>query len=168
VTTLADIGCGNGSLLSATLKKYPAMRGLFFDESHVIERARTGIDNAGLAARSELVSGSFFESVPAGADAYLMRHIIHDWPDEVSLRILHNIRKVIPRNGRLLIVEMVVPEGNEPSIAKNFDMLMMLFPPEGVERTEQEYRDLLKSGGFEVSRITPTASPVSVIEARPV
>jgi hypothetical protein len=95
-----------------------------------------------------------------------MRHIIHDWPDEASLQIFRNIHRVIPPNGRLLIVETIVPEGNDPSIAKTFDMMMMLLPPEGLERTEDEYRNLLKSGGFEISGITPTASPVSVIEAR--
>lgn len=167
VSTLADIGCGNGSVLSATMKRYPALRGLFFDQSHVIERARPTINAAGLTERAELHSGNFFESVPGGADAYFLRHIIHDWPDEASLRIFRNIRRVIPSTGRLLIVEMVVPEGNDPSHAKDFDILMMLLPPDGLERTGNEYRDLLKNGGFEVSRIVSTASPVSVIEARP-
>jgi hypothetical protein len=168
ISTLADIGCGNGSVLTATLNRHPKLHGLFFDQRHVIERTRPGIDAAGVADRSRLVSGSFFESVPDGADAYLLRHIIHDWNDEASLRILRNIRDVTPQTGRLLIVEMVIPEGNDPSIAKNFDMVMMLFPPDGLERTEDEYRKLLRAGGFEILRITPTASPVSVIEAYPV
>ena len=168
ISRLADIGCGNGSVLSATLKRHPALRGLFFDQPHVIERARTGIRAAGLADRSELVNGNFFESVPPGADAYFLRHIIHDWPDDRSLQIFRNIRRVIPANGRLLIVETIVPEGNDPSLAKDFDMVMMLLPPDGLERTEKEYRDLLRSGGFELSGVTPTASPVSVIEARPI
>jgi SAM-dependent methyltransferase len=168
ISTLADIGCGNGTVLSATLKRYPTLRGLFFDQSHVIERARNSIQAAGLGGRSDLVSGSFFESVPGGADAYFLRHIIHDWSDDASLRIIRNIRGVIPPTGRLLIVETIVPEGNDPSIAKIFDMLMMLLPPDGLERAESEYRELLRSGGFDISRITPTASPVSVIEAKPV
>jgi SAM-dependent methyltransferase len=168
IRTLADVGCGNGSALIAILKRFPALRGLFFDLPHVIERMRPNIGAAGIAERCELVSGNFFESVPRGADAYLMRHIIHDWPDKRSLQIFSNIRRVIPPAGRLLIVEMIVPAGNEASTAKNFDMVMMLFPPEGLERTEHEYRTLLKAGGFEVSRVTPTASPVSVVEARPV
>jgi len=129
---------------------------------------RPNIQAAGIADRCELVSGDFFESVPRGADAYFLRHIIHDWPDKTCLQIFSNIRRVIPAAGRLLIVEMLVPEGNDPSAAKNFDMLMMLFPPDGLERTEHEYRTLLQAGGFEISRVTPTASPVSVIEARPV
>jgi SAM-dependent methyltransferase len=168
ISTLADIGCGNGSVLTATLKRYPKLRGLFFDQSHVVERARAGIEAAGLGDRYQLQIGSFFDSVPVGADAYMMRHIIHDWNDENSLRILRNIRSVIPQKGRLLLVEMVVPEGNDPSIAKNFDIVMMMFPEDGVERTEGEYRTLLKSAGFELSGITPTPSPVSVIEGRPI
>jgi len=168
VSTLADIGCGNGSVLSATMKRYPALRGLFFDQQHVIERAHPDINAAGLTERAELQSGNFFESVPGGADAYFLRHIIHDWPDDASVRIFQNIRRAIPSTGRLLIVEMVVPEGNDPSHAKDFDILMMLLPPKGLERTENEYRDLLRNGGFEIARVIPTASPVSVIEARPI
>jgi len=167
ISTLADIGCGNGSLLKATLNRYPKLRGLFFDQPHVIERARAGIDASGLGDRYQLQSGSFFEAVPGGADAYLLRHIIHDWNDEDSLRILRNVRTAIPQTGRLLLVEMVVPVGNDPSIAKNFDMVMMLFPLHGLERTEDEYRQLLRSAGFDLSQITPTASPVFVIDGRP-
>jgi SAM-dependent methyltransferase len=168
IATLADIGCGNGTALSATLKRYPKLRGLFFDQAHVMERTRNNIQTAGHADRSEVQSGSFFESVPAGADAYFMRHVIHDWPDEASAQIVRNIRRVIPANGKLLIVETIVPEGNGPSHAKAFDITMMLFPPQGLERTEDEYRKLLGTVGFAISKITPTKSPVSVIEARPV
>jgi len=168
ITTLADIGCGNGSVLSATLKKYPALRGLFFDLPHVIERTRPHIQKMEIADRCEFLTGSFFESVPAGADAYHLRHIIHDWPDEVSAQVLRNIRRVIPPGGKVLIVEMIVPEGNDPAVAKNFDMVMMLFPPDGQERTVDEYRALLAASGFELFRITSTPAPVSVIEGRPV
>ena len=168
ITTLADIGCGNGTVLSATLKRHPNLRGVFFDQAHVMERTRINIQTAGLGDRCEIHSGSFFESIPAGADAYFMRHIIHDWPDDASVQIIRNIRRVIPADGRLLIVETIVPEGNDPSPAKAFDITMMLFPPQGLERTEKEYRKLLGTAGFAVSKITPTKSPVSVIEARPV
>src|SRR5436305_7948311 len=102
------------------------MHGVFFDQGHVIERARASIQSVGLADRAELVSGSFFESVPSGADAYFLRHIIHDWSDDPALRIFQNIRRAIPPKARLLIVEMIVPEGNGPSIAKSVDMTVML------------------------------------------
>jgi hypothetical protein len=113
------------------------------------------------------LEGSFFESVPEGADAYLLRHIIHDWTDEQSIQLLGNCRRVIPQHGRLLIVEAVVPRGNEPSLAKEFDVTMLAFPG-GLERTEEEYRSLFERSGFELSSVTPTPSVVSVIEGRPV
>jgi O-methyltransferase domain len=100
-------------------------------------------------------------------DTYLFRHIIHDWTDEQSVQILNNCRKVIPNNGRLLIIEAVVPTGNEPSLAKDFDMVMLVFPG-GIERTEEEYRFLLEQAGFQLSSITPTASVISVVEGKPI
>jgi hypothetical protein len=96
-----------------------------------------------------------------------MRHILHDWSDDLCVRILGNIRKAMPAEGRLLIIEAVVPEGNDPSMSKLFDMFMMIFP-DGKERTEAEYRKLLSAGGFRLRSVTPTRSPVSVIDARPV
>jgi hypothetical protein len=111
-------------------------------------------------------AGSFFDAIPAGADTYSMRHILHDWTDDLCVKILANIRKVMPAGGRLLIIEAVVPEGNDLSMSKLFDMFMMIFP-DGTERTEAEYRDLLSAGGFALHSVTMTASPVSVIDARP-
>lgn len=167
INTLADIGGGNGSLISGVLNRYPAMHGILFDLGHVIGRAADNLARAGLADRCRVVEGSFFETIPAGADAYLFRHVIHDWTGEQCAQILGHCRKVIPADGRLLIVECVVPTGNEPSIAKAFDITMMTFPG-GAERTEAEFRLLLESAGFEVTSITPTTSMVSVIEGRPV
>jgi len=166
IAVLADIGCGIGTALLTTLKRYPALRGLFFDQAHVIERARPAIQAADVTGRCDLVAGNFFESVPGGADAYFLRHIIHDWTDDLSVRILRNIRRAMPQTSRVLIVETIIPEGNDPHPAKNFDIAMMLFP-NGMERTEKEYSALLKPAGFRISKIVPTASPVSVIEARP-
>jgi hypothetical protein len=167
ISTLADVGGGNGSLLTAVLGKYPSMRGLLYDLGHVAGRARDNIASVGLSDRCEVREGNFFESFPADVDAYLMRHIIHDWTDEQCGQILNNCRAVIPEGGRLLVVEPVVPAGNDPSPAKDLDMAMLLFPG-GMERTEEEYRGLLAASGFELASVTATSSPVSVIEGRPV
>ena len=166
VKTLADIGGGNGSLLTGVLQRYPAMRGILFDLGHVVGRAQGNLSAAGLADRCRVIEGSFFETVPAGADAYLFRHIIHDWTDEQSLQILGHCRQVIPKDGRLLLVECVVPPGNDPSASKDFDITMMTFPG-GMERTEPEFKALLGQAGFTLTSVMPTATMVSVVEARP-
>jgi hypothetical protein len=163
IRTLADIGGGNGSQLIATLNKHPHLSGILFDLPHVIERARGPIEAAGLAERCRLISGSFFESVPSGADAYFMRHIIHDWEDEKSLTILRNCHAAMSPSSKLLVVESVIPPGNEPFGGKFLDLVMLLIPG-GKERTEAEYRQLFSQSGFELTRITATDSEVSVIE----
>ena len=167
VETLADIGGGNGSVLSATLERNARLRGIWFDLPHVEERARETFASAQLDGRCQLMTGNFFESVPEGADAYQMRHIIHDWYDDRAEGILRNIRRVIPENGRLLLIEAVIPSGNDPSFGKFSDVLMLMFPG-GMERTEEQFRNLYEKAGFELTSITPTASPASVIEGRPV
>jgi hypothetical protein len=166
VRVLADVGGGNGSLLAGVLQRYPQMRGILFDLGHVVGRAAEGLKQAGLASRCQVVEGSFFDTIPAGADAYLFRHIIHDWTDEQSLQILGHTRTVMPRDGRLLLVECVVPTDNAPSPAKEFDMTMMIFPG-GMERTEAEFRSLLARASFELTSVTPTSTMVSVVDARP-
>jgi len=167
VRVLADIGGGNGSLISAALQRYPKMRGILFDLGHVAGRAKENLKKSGLADRCQVLEGSFFETVPSGADAYLFRHIIHDWTDEQCVQILGHCRKVIPKDGKLLLVECVVPAGNDPSISKDFDMTMMTFPG-GIERTEAEFRALYEASGFKLTSVTPTNSMVSVIEGKPV
>lgn len=164
INTLVDIGGGNGSQLIELLTANPHMRGILLDLPHVIERARGSIAVAGLTDRCDVVAGSFFESVPSGADAYFMRHIIHDWEDEKSLTILRNCHRVMPAQARLLIVESVIPPGNEPFAGKFLDLVMLLIPG-GKERTAEEYRTLFADAGFELSRIVPTETEVSVIEA---
>lgn len=166
IGTLVDIGGGNGSLLAAVLQRHPSLRGLLFDRPDVIERARSYIQAAGVENRCTLMEGNFFETVPAGGDAYLMRHIIHDWNDEQCRTILRNCRKVVPATGKLLLIESVIPPGNEPSFAKLLDLTMLLIPG-GMERTEAEYRELLASAGFHLARVTPTAAHVDVIECVP-
>ena len=164
---LADIGGGNGSLISAVLLHYPKMRGLLFELGHVLARAEQNLKISGLADRCTVIEGNFFETVPAGADAYLFRHILHDWTDEQCLQILGHCRKVIPSDGKLLVVECVVPVGNVPSLSKAADMIMLTFAG-GQERTETQFRSLLKAAGFELTSVTPTTTMVSIVEGRPI
>jgi O-methyltransferase domain len=166
VQTLADIGGGNGSLLAAVLRRYPQMRGILFDLPHVVGRARGGMQALGLEQRCAVIEGNFFESVPKGADAYLLRHIIHDWTDEQSVKILTNCRKVIPTKGRVLLVEFTVSPANQASLGKDADMMMLTFPG-GMERTVEEYRALFEQSGFRLSKVTTTKSAVSVVEGTP-
>jgi hypothetical protein len=167
IKTLADIGGGNGSLLSAVLRRYPHLRGILFDLGHVTGRAKAAMQQSGIEQRCSVIEGNFFEEVPAGADAYLMRHIIHDWTDEQSVQILSNCRKVIPMQGRVLLVEFAVPGANQASLGKDADMIMLTFPG-GMERTESEYEALFRQSGFRLHQVMKTRSSVCVIEARPV
>jgi hypothetical protein len=163
ISVLADLGGGNGSVLIAVLQKYPALRSILFDLPGVAERAKANVRAAGLADRCQVVGGSFFEAVPTGADAYLMRHIIHDWDDERSAQIVRNIHRAMSDRGRLLVVEIVIPPGNEPSFGKLLDLTMLVVPG-GRERTRQEYAELFTAGGFRLTRVVPTDAEVSVIE----
>jgi hypothetical protein len=138
---------------------------MLYDLPHVAERARRAVASSSFSNRCEVRGGSFFESIPSGADAYLLRHIIHDWDDAQSRTILQNIRQVLPTQGRVLLIESVIPPGNDPSFAKWLDLTMLVIP-EGKERTEPEFRDLLASAGLKLVRIVPTASEISVIEAK--
>jgi hypothetical protein len=136
------------------------------DLGHVVGRTRELIQAAGLANRCSVVEGSFFDSVPSGADAYLMRHVLHDWTDEECVQILRNVRKVIPSNGRVLVVEFSVSGPNEASLGKDLDMIMLAFP-NGKERTSAEYGALFQQAGFRLSGVTSTRTAVSVVEGRP-
>ena len=163
VGTLMDIAGGHGLLLAGILKANPQMQGILFDLPFVIEGAGELLEKEGVRHRVELASGDFFQSLPAGADAYMMKHIIHDWDDERSIKILQNIRGAMNENGRVLIIEMVVPEGNAPSPSKALDLLMLVMEG-GKERTKDEYRRLLEASGFRLTKVIPTKSPYSVIE----
>ena len=166
IRRLVDIAGGHGLLLSGVLKANPNVQGVLFDLPHVIEGAASLLAKEGVADRAELVTGDFFSEVPAGADAYMMKHIIHDWDDERALTILRNIRRSITDDGRLLIVEAVIPEGNEPHFGKIMDM-EMLVSPGGIERTEEDFRELLSEAGFKLNRVVATRSPLSIVEAVP-
>ena len=167
IHTLVDVGGGNGTVISTVLKKYPAMKGILYDLAGVIGRAKDNLAKMGLAERCQTVVGSFFEAVPGGGDAYLMRHIIHDWTDEQCRTILGHCRKVMKSGQRLLIIEMVVPPANEPGAAKFLDLNMLVLPG-GQERTEAEFRQLFASAGFKLTRVVPTTTEVSVIEGTPI
>jgi hypothetical protein len=165
IGTLVDIAGGHGRVLMSVLEKHPSMRGVLFDLEHVLAGARPTIEKQGFAQRCQAVSGDFFKAVPEGGDAYIMKHIIHDWDDERATTILKNIRKAMNRGGRVILLESVVVAGSQPDFAKIIDLEMLLMPG-GRERTEQEFRDLFTRAGFELTRIIPTKSPLSVIEGR--
>jgi hypothetical protein len=164
--TLIDVGGGNGSLLTGVLQRNPKLKGILYDQPHVVERARPALRTAGLEGRCQVIGGDFFASVPSGGDAYLMRHIIHDWDDARSLVILGHCRKAMSATARLLLIESVIPPGNEPFFGKFLDLNMLVIPG-GQERTESEYRELLGKAGFRLARIVPTRTEISVIESVP-
>jgi hypothetical protein len=164
---IVDVGGGHGALITSILKANPQAFGVLFDAEEVISGARSKLDAAGIADRCAPVAGDFFQSVPAGGDAYIMKWIIHDWDDERATRILKNIRGQIPQNGRVIIVDAVVPEGDEPDFSKFFDLNMMVMTG-GKERTAKEFDRLLGGAGFRFLRVIPTDLPVSIIEAEPI
>lgn len=162
---LADVGGGNGSLLTIVLKKHPTLKGLLYDLPGVVQRASGALAAAGLADRCQVVGGNFFESIPSGADAYLMRHIIHDWDDEKAITILKNTHRAMRDDGVLLVIEGVIVPGNDPDFGKLLDLTMLTIPG-GKERTEEEFRSLFAAAGFELTRIIPTTAGVSVLEGK--
>ena len=161
--TLADIAGGHGLLLSQILKANPTLNGILFDLEHVVAGAGEMLREEGVADRVHTASGDFFKEVPA-ADAYIMKHIIHDWDDERSIQIMRTIHRAMVGDGKLLLAEMVVPAGNEPHPSKVLDLEMLTLPG-GVERTEKEYARLLEQAGFRLNRVLPTRSAFSIIEA---
>jgi hypothetical protein len=164
--TIVDVGGATGNLLATILKAHKGPRGILYDLPHVVPDARHLLAERGVADRVEIVPGDFFKSVPAGGDAYIMSHIIHDWSEEQCLQILGHCRKAMSQRGRLLLVEMVLPPGDTPHPGKILDMIMLVVPG-GRERTEPEYGQLLAKAGFKLERVVPTASPVSIVEAHP-
>jgi len=165
IRSLTDVGGGHGLLLATILERYPAMRGTLYDQPPVIEGARGGPTEP-MKDRVTFASGDMFESVPAGEDAYIMKYIIHDWPDDRCVKILRGCRAGVNPGGRLLVVDGVVPEGGGFHMSKIVDLEMMLFPG-GKERTEKEFRELFAASGWALERILPTAAHLSVIEGTP-
>lgn len=163
IRKIVDVGGGHGGLITGILQRNPTMGGVLFDAPQVIEGAKAKVASSDIADRCELVGGDFFKSVPPGGDAIILKWIIHDWSDEQSVAILQNCHRALPENGKLILVEAVVPETNEFHFSKFIDLNMLVMTG-GRERTEAEFRDLYEKSGFRVTRIVPTESPFSVIE----
>jgi hypothetical protein len=166
IDLLVDVGGGQGALMSAILKAYPAVRGIVFDLPAVVAGATKRLEADQLPERGQALGGSFFDAVPPGADAYILRHIIHDWDDQSSIKILENCRRAMKPSGRALLVEAVIPPGDAPSFGKLLDLEMLIMAT-GRERTLPEYRDLFTAAGFRLNRIVPTRSHNSVLEGLP-
>ena len=162
---IADIGGGEGFLLANILQNNPRSKGILFDTPDAVKKAPEMVALHQVEQRTSIVSGSFFDVVPGGCDLYILKNIIHNWNDEQSAALLSNIRQAMPPNGRLLIIEMVIPDGNEPSLAKLLDIQMMATMQGGKERTAMEYKMLLEKSGFRMIRIIPTIAPICLIEA---
>lgn len=158
---LVDVGGGHGGFLVEVLRKAPDLRGVLFDEEHVLAQHRLG--EARAADRSDTRSGDFFREVPSGADAYVLKRILHDWDDETSTRILSRCREVLAPDGRVLVIDAVIPPGNEPHPGKTLDMLLMTSLP-GKERTAAEFERVFGDAGLSVTRVIPTGTPLSIVE----
>lgn len=164
IGTIVDVAGGHGHVLTSILQAYPPMRGVLADLDHVLAGAEPRIREMGLSGRCRTEVIDFFKAVPAGGDAYIMKHIIHDWDDERSIVILKNIRKAMNPGGRVILLDSVLTPANQPDLGKVIDIEMLLMPG-GRERTEEEFRSLFERAGFRLTRVIPTKSPLSVIEA---
>lgn len=160
--TIADIGGGNGTALADMLKRLPEVHGILFDLPSVADHARPVMAELGLSERCRVEGGDFFAAVPTGADAYVLRHIIHDWQDDDAITILRHCQEALNPGGKVLVVEMVIPPGGEPSFGKWLDLMMLLV--DGRERTQAEYDQLFCAAGLKLNRVIPTASDVSIVE----
>jgi hypothetical protein len=163
IGTIVDVGGGHGGLLTALLDRHAHAKGVLFDQPHVAAAASRHIAASGHLARCTVVAGDFFGAVPVGGDAYLLARVIHDWDDARSVAILENCRRALTSQAKLLVIERVIPPGNQPSIGKLTD-LNMLVMTSGCERTETEYRALLAAAGIRLCRTISTGSPFSVLE----
>jgi hypothetical protein len=163
---VADVGGGHGALLAAILTATPTARGTLFDLPHVVEGAAPFLTAAGVAERCTLVGGDFFGEIPSGADAYLLAQILHDWDDEHSVAILRQVRQAMPDHGKLLVVELTLPEGDAPAFGKWMDLHMLVLL-NGRERTVGQYTELFHAAGLKLARTIPTRTGQSIVEAIP-
>jgi hypothetical protein len=166
IASVVDVGGGHGAFLASILAIRPEMNGTLFDLPHVISGAAVTLQRAGVADRCEAIAGSFFDAVPAGADAYVLKSVLHDWGDEQCLRILNNCHRAMPLDARLLVIELDLPPGNQPHFGKYVDVNIMLQMEGGYQRSIEEHQLLFAASGFRLSRVIPTSSAFSVTEAR--
>lgn len=161
---IVDVAGAHGALLAEILQRNPKSRGVLFDLPHVVKDARPVLQGYQVADRVEIVAGDFFQEVPPGGDLYLLKHIIHDWDDEHAIQILKSVRAAMKADGKVLIVELLIPANNEPSPAQLMDMNMLVML-NGKERTEPEYRSLLEAANLKLDRMIPTPSPYGLVQA---
>jgi len=166
IHSIVDVAGGHGLLLATILARNPHLKGTLYEVPHVLDGCRNG-PLTPVMERCTLASGDMFASVPVGADAYIMKHIIHDWPDDLCVKILTACRKGVNAGGKLLVVDNVIQPGNHFSPGKFLDLQMLIFPG-GCERTEKQFRDLFAAAGWRLSRIIPTAAADSIVEGVPV
>lgn len=165
--TLVDVFGGRGVVLAEILQRAPATRGVLFDQRAEHLGAQKLLEEAGVADRVSIDTGELFGTVPAGGDGYLLKHIVHEWPEAKSLEILRNVRRAIRDDGTVLLIEFVLPDGNEPHPGKLVDLWLMILMG-GRERTRSQYAELLAKAGFQLTRVIETASSAAIIEAKPV
>ena len=165
IRSIVDVAGGHGLLLATILERHPQMKGTLYEAAHVLEGAKNGPLKP-VMDRCTLAGGDMFSSVPAGADAYIMKHIIHDWPDDLCIKILKACRKGVNPGGKLLVVDNVIHPGNEFAPGKFMDLQMLIFPG-GCERTEKQFSELFAAAGWKLSRVIPTVVPESIVEGVP-
>lgn len=166
--TLIDVGGGQGIVLASILDKNPQMCGCLYEQSSVIEGAKTFLETRGVINRCDLISGDFLESIPQGYDAYLLKHVLSDSGDEKALTILRNCRASIPKHGKLLIIGAVLSRDNAPHPAKWRDLHFMVIYQGGRERTKQEFDNLIRKSGFKLNQVIALPLSDALIEAVPI
>lgn len=164
IKTLVDVGGGHGSLLASILKTYPKLKGIVYDLPQVVVGTKQYLKTVQLEERCSVIGGNFFDEVPKGADACIMKHIIHDWDDESTIKILKNCHRVLPEKGKLLVLENIISGANKPSFGKFADLEMLVMTSGGRERTASEFKELFAAASFKLTNIIPTKSSISIIE----
>ncbi len=167
---VVDIGTGSqgdGKLIASILKNNPSQQGVYFDTPTRIEQVKRLIEVTELSDRTQLVTGDVFQSFPPGGDLYIIKNLIHDYDDDRAIAILKNCRQAIATHGKLLLIEMVIPPGNEPSLGKILDVEALLMSRGAIERTQEQYQQLLAAAGFQLTNIISSRSPMSIIESIP-